>query len=206
MYCRGEKTREQIVKEYDLKPVAHVKLLNNKTIKSETGNLLTDSYYLFAYKRKNDKEYTKTFFCGSHAAEHFINLIKAEKLPLFNPFKNSDSSLHTETKGGRGSDKKKWNETAKQLYEAINLIIICWDTVPGIPLMSIKGTIEKFYFKEPFLSEVKGVNTIIKKDFQKRTLSKMISDLRSKNDNIREFDFSLLNKMLKDNEIESAFG
>ena len=45
---------------------------------------------------------------------------------------------------------------------------------------------------------MKALNTIITKNFQNKTLSQKIDELRKNND-IRKFDFSALNQIITDN-------
>ena len=94
----------------------------------------------------------------------------------------------------------------KELYNAINIIIICWNSIsPKSPLLKIKGNVEKNYFNEPLLSEIKAINTIISHDIKGRTVQGMLSDLKKQND-IKNYDFLLLNNLLNNYDITSHFG
>ena len=85
------------------------------------------------------------------------------------------------------------------------MIVICWETVPGKVLADIKLKVEKFFFTEPFPSQIKAVNTIISRDRSKRTLQEMIEEL-SEGNVLREFKFEELNAVLSENGIDSHFG
>lgn len=201
--CRGKKSRIMIVKEYNLKAVAYVKLLAGQTKLSCTKITLTDAYYCFSYKSKKNND-SGTFLCGSFAAEHFLELTGIPSLPLFNPLvqKNQGSGNN---RGTRRAHQKPWNSTAKQLSDAINLIVVCWDIEPNHILANIKETISKYYYKTPYPREIKAINTIISKDPQGRTLQQMLSELRA-NNTVREFNFDLLNSILVENGVESNYG
>lgn len=207
-FCRTEKKREELIKLYDISPVSHVKLLNGQVKRSCTGDQLTDSYYCFSYKEKGTDKYS-TFLCGVHAAEHFLDLLKLPKIPLFNPL-SSASSTSGQTSvgtvsGSKSSQSKKWHPAAEQLYTAINLLIVCWDTVPGNALKDIKEKVEKYHYKEPFPSQVKGINKVISYDSKGRTLQQMIDELRGQGNSVRNFRFNLLNDILANEKIESLY-
>ena len=207
--CRGERTRELIVKNYFLKPIAHVKLLSGQIKRSCTGDRLTDSYYCFWYKHKINSDDTGHFFCGYHAAKHFLSLLNIEDLPLFNPLKEEKTDKSQEnqrTKRDQELSNREWNPTARQLYNALHLLIICWNTIPKYVLVDIKEELEKNYYKEPPLRLIKALNTIISKDRKGRTLQEMIEELRNKGNNIKNYSFHLLNQILSDYGIESYFG
>ena len=52
MDCRGEGRREQIVREYNVVPVIHAKLLKGQTKHSDAGALIEDQYYIFECTHK----------------------------------------------------------------------------------------------------------------------------------------------------------
>ncbi|MEQ2527555.1 hypothetical protein WMO40_12640 [Bacillaceae bacterium CLA-AA-H227] len=203
MKCRGEESRIKLVNDYQLKPVAHVKLLNGQTKKSCTGDILTDSYYCFTYKNKVTKS-EGSLLCGTHAATHFLSLLGHAPLRQFNPL----SSIAVGGNNGNSptSTSVRWNPTAKELHNAINLLVICWNTTIKGFVGDIKRELEKNPDKEPHLSKIKTINTIIKHDKKQRTLQQMISELRQNNQTLRNFSFNNLNQLLIKKEIDSFFG
>lgn len=203
MKCRTEKLREELVAIYDLSPVAHVKLLNGQTKVSCTGDLLTDSYYCFTYKRKNSNEPIKSFFSGSHASNHFLKLVELEPLVCFNPLKIENSSNPIGGKGGNLKNEK-WNSTAKELYNAINLLIVFWGIAPLGPLLDIKIKLEKYYYKEPFDSTIKSINTIISKSNKCNTMPLIIASLEEFGI-IKKYLFERINLRLDELNIQSYF-
>ncbi|WML37983.1 hypothetical protein RCG19_12065 [Neobacillus sp. OS1-2] len=202
MKCRGNVNRERIISEYELRAVAHVKLLIGQTKKSCTGDILTDSYYCFTYKNKNVQ--TKgSFFCGTHAANHFLTLLGKQPLPLFNPLRSSIGSSGQQSVST--THKSKWDPAAKELYNAINLLIIVWNTNINSILADIRDNLEKYPSRTPFISKIKALNTIISKDFKGRTLQVMISELRKNNPELRSFSFSHLDLILSSEGVSSYF-
>lgn len=206
-FCRTEKKREDLIQLYDISPVSHVKLLNGQVKRSCTGGQVTDSYYCFSYKLKGTDKYN-TFLCGKYAAESFLDLLKHPKIPMFNPlssatFTSGQISFGTGI-GSKSSQHNQWHPAAEQLHTAINLLIVCWDTVPGKALLEIKEKVERYKYKEPFPSQIKGINTIISRDSKKRTLQQMIAELRGNGNNILNFRFNHLNDILA-NENETSY-
>jgi hypothetical protein len=205
LLCRSSKVREKMVQEYNIKPIAHVRLLNGQKRQSCTKDLLTDSYYCFSYKAK-DSDVTGTFLCGTYAANHFLELIQHPKLKVFDPLVSEN--VGTITSNGTNRDRglnDTWHSTAKQLFNAINLIVICWGQVPGGVLQKIKNEIEKNKNREPLSGQIKAINTIISRDRKGRTLQHMLDDLRKNNNMIRDFHFNLLNESLIKNKVEPSF-
>ncbi|OCH19806.1 hypothetical protein [Aliivibrio sp. 1S128] len=199
MKCRGTESRQRIVDNYIIKPVAHVKLLNGQQKLSCTSITLTNSYYCFDYVSRTEPLDKGTFYCGDHAANEFLELAELVPLPLFNPLVSDGTGG-----GGNGdTSTKKLDPLAKELNTAINMLVVCWDVVPGGPLADIQATLRQYYYSTPFPSKVKAVNTIIGRDG--RTLQEMIDTLRGTN-NIRKFQFNLINKVLESEDVESNFG
>ncbi|MFJ7308843.1 hypothetical protein [Peribacillus frigoritolerans] len=167
--------------------------------------MLTDSYYSFEFKSKTDKNDVGGFYCGSHAAAHFLNLINRPALPIFNPLK-SHSSTTISTNTSNNTDKQfKWDPTALELYNAINLLIICWNKPIYGQLAKFKNDLEKYYSNEPFVYRIQKVNDIIGKDIKKRTLTTMINELHRNNPDMKSFTFNKLNEVLARLNIKSNF-
>ncbi|MGP9808460.1 hypothetical protein ACT3TQ_10945 [Halomonas sp. AOP12-C2-37] len=205
MDCFGDDARERMVRRYNITAVAHVKLLNNQRKHSCTGRVLKDSYYYFEYKGKKDNKDVGAFYCGVPTAKKFLALTGGDDVPRFNPLKSDSlsigsNSLHT------GSATRKVDPATKQLLNAINLLVVCWDTAPYGKLAKIKQDRTKYSYRPPFDSEVEYVNLVIGYDHQGRNLQQMIDSLRLDNPNLKSYDFGLLNAVLKSTDVESSFG
>ena len=193
MDCRTPEKREQIVKEFNVLPVAHVKLLTGQTKHSDAGQIINDKYYIFhAYPKSGGKE--EIIQCGMGAARHFLELIGHEGLPLYNPLHGKGGSVGPGVgTGGQGGRRPRevWNPIAEQLYNAIMWVIVIIDAAPNTKIFDIREKVYRFKSKEPFPSQVKGVNTIIGKILRGKTLTEAIEELRLKNkvrDDMCQFD------------------
>jgi hypothetical protein len=202
--CRSSEVREKLVQDYNIEPIAHVRLLNGQERRSCTKDLLTDSYYCFSYHAKNG-DVTGTFLCGVYAANHFLALIHHPRLSLFDPLASDNVGTGTSNAIGNVVFNGEWHPVAKQLHNAINLLIICWGIAPEKALQEIKNDLEKYNRREPLPRQIKAINTIISRDKGGRTLQQMLNELRSKNNRIRSFCFDLLNEALIKSEIERSF-
>lgn len=201
MNCRGTETRHNIIKKYNVEPVAHIKLLAGQSKNSDAEATIRDEYYIFSATRKLDGK-TEIIQCGMGAARDFLRMLDIAGLPLFNPLKGKNISKtkivskENKTRCERMSD---WNATAKQLYNAIMWLIIAWDAKPDTPLFEFKNDIEKYKNLNPFDWKIKRVNTAIANGGKGKTLTEIVDSFR-KNNVIKDdmCDFSLLNeRMLK---------
>lgn len=217
MKCRGKQVREQIVKEYQVIPKAHIKLLAGQTKRSDAEAVITDEYYIFEAISANGKK--EIIQCGMGAARHFLELLNHNGLPIFNPLHidrnvGGHGGINPDL-GGNVNQGQTWNQTARQLYNAIMWLIIAWDASPGTPLFEFRDDIIQYHNLQPFDSKVRRVNTIIRNGGKGKTLSEIINDFRDKN-NIRDdmCQFNLLNDIINNMtdengdplDIQSYFG
>jgi hypothetical protein len=103
-----------------------------------------------------------------------------------------------------GGSTRKWDPATKQLCNAIHLLVVCWSTAPGGPLLQIKIELEKYCDRPPFAKKVKAINSIISRDATNRTLSQMLSELAKANP-IKEYKFDLLDAILASEGVASRF-
>lgn len=202
MNCRGTKTRQLIVKNYNVKPVAHIKLLAGQSKHSDAEAIIKDEYYIFTATRKSDGK-IETIQCGMGAARDFLNILNISGLPIFNPLKVEYNNKNV-SKEKKDTNVDVWNETAKQLYNAIMWLIIAWDAKPNTPLFEFKDDILEYKNLNPFDWKIKRVNTVIKNGGKGRTLTEIVDDFRVNNTIKDEIcSFSLLTdrmtKILDDN-------
>ena len=173
MNCRGTKTRQRIIAEYNVEPIAHIKLLKGQFKHSDAEATIKDEYYIFNAIRKSDGG-TEIIQCGMGAARDFLNMLGISGLPLFNPLK-AESTNKTNTISKRDIFKCEktddWDATAKQLYNAIMWLIIAWDAKPNTPLFEFKDDIVKFKKLNPFDWKIKRVNTVISNGGNGKTLT-----------------------------------
>lgn len=200
--CRGKETRIKLVNNYDIEPVAKFKLLNGQKKKSNAGNDITNIYYLFKHT-KNNTDKVGYIYCGEEVAKHFSELTNRPLPALFNILVgdaeerniNIDTTIHKPR-------VSSWNKERKQLYNAVMILFLYLDVKPNTPLFDIKEKLENYPGQQPYLSFIKSVNTIIKK--LEKTIDEILDELKNDN-NIREFDFSLLSRRLQDESIVEYF-
>lgn len=204
--CRNEKNREQLVKKYEIIPIAHVKLLNGQQKTSCTSNPLTDSYYLFEYRNKLNIKDSGTFYCGLPTATHFLSLTNQAALQCFNPLQVSNMNGTASAVQGQGNNQQvKWNEMQFQFYIAITLLVICWNKpIQGLLAKFLKDA-QKYKTYKPFEDRILRLNNMIGKDAKGRSLSEMLEELRVNNPNLKHYKFDLLEEVLHSKDIESNF-
>lgn len=215
MDCRGTETRQWIVKKYDVVPVAHIQLLAGQTKHSDAGATIEKDYYIF-YATDRETGTREIIQCGMGAAKDFLELLNHKGLPLFNPLHGEDGEggAGRNPRDGERNEQIIWNPVARQLYNAIMWLIIIIDAKPDTPIFKIREKVYRFRDREPFHSQIKAVNTIIRKNLPKRTLTESIDELRADNDLRDELcQFDLLNEIINNytdqdgnpEEIEALF-
>lgn len=228
MYCRGTKRRGQIVEEYNVVPKVHIKLLAGQEKISDAGGNIEKEYYIFEATPKESGN-PEVILCGMSATKDFLRRLNHSGLPVFNPLRGEggnaggDPQGREETEGhGNGNPQRgdgdggegnlEWNPIARQLYNACMWVIIIIDAKAGTPIFKIQEKVYSLRDREPFDSRVKGVNTIIMKNLQGRTLTEAINELRA-NNRIRDelCQFNLLEGIINNardnagNPIQSYF-
>ncbi|MGG0550413.1 hypothetical protein ABE049_10170 [Priestia megaterium] len=208
MLCRGNLTRLRIIEDYNITPITQVKLLTGQEKKSCTNDKLKDKYYCFSYTHKKNKNISGTFVCGDHAAKHFLKLLNHEGISLFDPL-SSEGTTHVCGTNSKDEprDRRKWNPVAQELSNAINLLIICWNVGDNLngALREVKQKIEANPENEPYVSNIKSINTVIGGKGKDRKLSDIVGKLRKDYPSLREYNFDLINGILNEQNIPSNF-
>ncbi|UZN01376.1 hypothetical protein OL548_33905 (plasmid) [Lysinibacillus sp. MHQ-1] len=192
-----------MLKKNSIRLIAHTKLLDGQNKKScARGQNITNKYYTFTYTHIDKPSDTpKTFICGISAAEHFIKLanIKKEDIPsLFNPLKSDSNSSNGHPTSSSGQ-KIKPNPTAEQLSNAINMLIIYWNSPINGVLANIQSKLNNSIDSLPLKWWIKSVNTIISYDKSSNsTLTEMINELRKSHPTIKDYNFDLLIEIMRD--------
>lgn len=200
MNCRGPKERKRIVANYDVEPVAHIKLLNGQVIHSDAGGDITDRYFLFRCT-ENRTGRVKQICCGTPTAMDFSKLTGKGLPSIFNPLRVTGSD-GGDGGGGKSGVKPPWNPVRKQLYDATMLIIVAWNAKLDSVLYSIKEELEKDPEIEPCMGKIKSINTILRKG--NTTMRQTLNRLGQKND-MKEYSFDLLIKKLEEVKVQQYF-
>lgn len=205
MNCRTRKKKEVFCKQYYIQPVNYIKLLNGQNKEGCCGPL-DDKYYTFSYKPKGDYEtQAKYFFVGTHCANEFLDIIRQNPLPLFNPLTHEqNSNTSSGNSSGLGNKTQRVHPFNQELLTAINMLCITWDIIPESGLESIISFTRK-RSDQPNYKGLEWFNKMVAKDSQERSLRKMIDELRMTNE-LKQMDFKLLNQYLNDIEIKNHIG
>lgn len=215
MDCRSKERRQRIVANYEVRPVAHLQLLQGQTKYSDAKKMIHDQYYVFEAKNKTTGE-IQTIQCGMGAARDFLRLINHSGLPLFNPLCQQNNERRNENieivRHENEHEKDKWDPVAKQLYHAIMWIIVLIDAKPNTTIFEIKDKVYQYRRNKPFPSNIKSVNTILKGCFRGVTLTEKIDQLTTQNrfrKDVCQFDLLIkeMNNMKdkEENSISSFF-
>lgn len=204
MNCRGHDKRVEIVNNYEVNCVAHIMLLAGQEIYSDAERIIENDYYVFICVHKMTGEKDK-IICGGGAARDFFLLTHTSPPPIFNMLHILNPCTNLDLLNNRGASNKnieKWDPAAKQLYNAIMILIVAWNLKPG-PIYDYLEEAKTYKNYKPFLYRVERINKILHRNHT--TMTKVIQKLREKNKNIKKYDFDLLSKILQDDGKESYF-
>lgn len=204
MNCHGHETRVKIVNRYDLKCIAHIKLLNGQTIHSDAGGNIIDKYYIFECRRKGSSLVDETILCGNVAAKDFFQLANISAPPVFNMLREPEVDNRNGLAGSThdGSIKHDiWNDAAKQLHNAIMILIVAWQLRPG-KMYEYLEEAKKYKYCVPYADRVDRINQIF--HHHNTSLRAIINNLAI-NNNIRNYRFNLLEDILHENSRISYF-
>ena len=203
-YChRGDKLKAEIVADYTLHPIAHLKLIPGQAKVSYSGYPLTDQYYCFSFERKDAPHQAGVFFCGRDVARDFLTLTGHSELPLFNPLRSDAESgaiSGTRAGGGTSAPGVKANANKKLFIDAARLLMSLWDaTSKGqTPLAAVlQSAIDDGIDAPPNFKQVLSINTMLGNTGN--TLSGLLAEARKKYPDVafRDFDFTPLNAIVQ---------
>lgn len=191
--CRGDARKLEILTDYTLEPVAHLKLLNGQKMNGCCGPL-RDRYYVFRVSPKSGGE-PGEMIVGYHCAEDFLRLLQLQRLPLFNPLTQQSSGAGG---GGGVTGGASWHPLTREVYNAVNLLSMAWGGHrPYGFLLEILNNIHSSPSTRIDDKIVRRLNTTIAKDRESRTLRQMIDALAAANPNFKEYHFPLIGEVLR---------
>ena len=196
MNCHGHDTRVRIVENYNIKCTAHIRLLNGQ-IKRD----ITDTYYIFECVNKNDNNDVDRIVCGTGAARDLLQLANITAPPIFNMLHEVDGGGEGGAGGGNQHQVEEWDAAAKQLYNAIMILITAWNLRPG-PIYNYLEEARRYRHCAPFANRVDKINQIIHRN---GTSLRDILNQLAQNNNIRNYEFNLLEDILHNDGIVSYF-
>lgn len=204
---RGDDNKRKILRQYRLTPVMHTRPLNGKARLCCCGRSLEDRYYQFEVIERSTKKPVGILYAGDkHCADRFFELsgelaaqlgeAPIQPLPFFDPLEGEPWEADGGARGA-GSARMSMAPLNLEVMRAINLTLICWDTVPrpGSVFSKILEEIHRFPKRSVSDSTVKSVNTAISKGG--RRLGDMLATLRQANSTLRQFEFPLMQARLQ---------
>ncbi|ASF41336.1 hypothetical protein CEH05_20065 [Halobacillus halophilus] len=131
-----------------------------------------------------------------------MKLLGLKPLSIFDPLSSSYSNSSRTVSRPLNHSKNEWNPEAKELYNAINLLVIYWGNRPLDDFLAeFLADLRKYKNYQPYFKRVKSVNTILKN--KKKSTKDILDILKVDNPNIRSFSFCNLKKRLEDNGLTS---
>ena len=103
---------------------------------------------------------------------------------------------------GRIEYYEVWNESAKQLYDAIMILITAWNMKPG-PIYNYLKEAKLYRYCVPYSYRVERINEILHRN--NTSMRAVLNTLAQRNPNLREYRFNLLEDILHEADIVSYF-
>ncbi len=214
--CRGDVNKENLIKLYWIKPLTHLKLNKGQIEKCCCGDKINDKdsdseCYIFSCTSKtSNAPVPSIFFAGMGCSAKILEMTGAHKLPVFNPFEEDNEDeyeIHTANKGDHSNDnqKTKWDPLNKELYKAINILILSWNIRDFNKYDTIVKILSFLESKKEIRTKnwaVEAINKMAAKDMKKRRIKDMLKDLGYKTKDIKFHEISALLKSLN---IENYF-
>lgn len=187
-----------------------MQIYEGQTIQGCCGQITTE-YFIFNARPKNGGQ-PESIVVGSDCGRQFLTLLDERLPPMFNAIKrqsgsDSDSSSNSESSEGVSSQSKTQlfeldryvNELTPlnlEFYNAIHLIVSCWDGVCSGVLSDMLTYLRKNPERDTSVRWLKVLNKVIYKDRRKRGLHGMAASLRANNPGMKFFKFPLITEAL----------
>jgi hypothetical protein len=204
--CRGHERRIWLCREYEITPIAHLKLLEGQNMTSCAGGNLTDSYFRFRAVRRGNPDDNGDIICGYPTGCDFCELLDIDRPPLFNPLIADHEGGGGGAGGGNGGNNpapEQWDPVMLQLSNAIMILLAYWPYREDSILSKIQEEIRTIPDREPRRGLIKSVNTMLRNT--NTTLRTILNDIERNNGRIRNFQFNLLIQVIEDMGLEQHF-
>ena len=206
MECRTHQKRKEIVNKYCVTPIEHNIIVNGGYVEGDAGKNLSNEYYKFIAKNKNNPNDIDIIICGSFVAYDFAKLLNIKLPPIFNIFvNNNENDNNNNLNYENNNNVVKWNSTNKQLYIAIRIIMLKYNIAPNSILYKIyNDVIENKDIVN--VNNIKGCNTILSRLNKKnpKTLTEILGKFATANPGkeIKQFQFNELTNKLIESHVE----
>ncbi|MHB1755655.1 MAG: hypothetical protein ACYCT6_09465 [bacterium] len=128
-----------------------------------------------------------------------IEIYDLNILPVFNPFADESNNDSGGIGPGTATNRTIWDPLNKELYKAINILILAWD-IKNIEKYKTITRILSFLTKNPDKKTqdwtIEKINEMIGKDKKGRTIKQMIKSLGA--NNIKDIEFTEINKKINE--------
>lgn len=212
---RGHQNRVDLCKKFEVKALLRSQLLKGVSLPSDAGAMITREYYLFTATSPDGSLHT--IVCGEDAATDLLAITGQEKPKMFKILASdalpgnisiSEKKLGDKLSSSEKSpaDKSKWHPLTEQFYRAVCTLIVAWgDTGANNSILYQQlefcinyGPLGMI----PYDRRLKTLNTICGKTRQK-SLHGLLQELEQKGNNLIEYDYSLLDKAIRDLGVDS---
>lgn len=194
--CRGHERRVWLCREYEITPVAHLKLLSGQRIESCAGGEITDNYFRFHARRKGNPDDSGDIICGYPTGCDFCEILDVEKPALFNPLRTENGGgVNPGGGGGNNPAPEQWNPVMLQLSNAVKILLAYLPYKEDSPLSNIQEAICDYPNYRPFPKYIKAVNTIL--GSHNLTMDSVLENIERDNGPIKEYHFNLLSQAIR---------
>ena len=203
--CRGHERRLWLCREYEITPIAHLKLLKGQRLDSCAGGEITDNYFRFHARRRGNPEDFGDIICGYPTGCDFCDILNIDKPPLFNPLRAEPGGGGGAGGGNGGNNpaQEQWNPCMLQLSNAVKILLAYLPYREDSPLSNIQEKICNYPFCNPFPKYIKSVNTVLRN--YDLTMDDVLEDIERQNGPIKDFHFNLLSRTIRDLGEEDCF-
>jgi len=199
--CRGEASKDRIVREFDLLAIGRFAIASDVTIDGCCGEL-SGEQIVFQYTSKTNPKDEGQFSVGEDCAQQFLSRIRQPMPEEVNPFASSKGSSSVAAGGvhsASGAAAAKWHPLNKEVYRAIML----WCSLNGqIPKYSTARILEQIAKNPGQKVDDKQVYELFKVlATYKKSLADLVQAASSKH-TLKNFSFPQLTAMASKNWID----
>ncbi|MFD1295038.1 MULTISPECIES: hypothetical protein [Lysobacter] len=201
----GDERKRELLAQYELEPLIHARLLNGARLMCCCGKPLGTDYYRFDAFNRSTAEQEGIVYAGSTGntgcAARLMTLAADRgehigKLPLFDPLELPAAfRVRSEARGRARDPMAHWDPFNRELFNAIHLTLIAWNTSPGRVLARLLRELRLTPERRLHDWKAESFNTVL--GFGPRTLTQMIASLRQSNPTLQRFEFPELQAALR---------
>jgi len=204
--CRGNQAKQNLVNNNNLVILGRRNITQNNPVQCCCNNrITTGQYYIF---EDNNGE---IFYTSSGCGRQILNLMNINvRIPLFNPLQNQNYGGEGNTVVGGNNDERQnlqnMTDLNKEVYFLIFLVCQgCWnlDFPQRDPLRGYLSNLIKYPTNDIFDSKVIHINNIVGKCKNITSIRDYINNEIENNPNFTNFQFPLVNQIIKNADIKN---